>query len=229
MKLKLRKAVAMVELIFAIVIMGLTLTSIPLLIAQTQKSAFVAFQQESIAMVATHTNLILTYPWDEQNSESKIVYIKNILETNGSSELNSTNRETPTFPLARNRSFSTGGFASIVSDDVNDTSEDDIDDFNNDVSSLRLLTSTSQRGSYIDVNVSILTTVTYGDDTTTYSATPIVFDNPLNSPLNTITNIKLITTNLTSNSITPELNKNITLFSFMCNIGATTPLFLGGF
>ena len=57
---KPRKAIAMIELIFAIVVIAIVLMSAPTLINQSIKSSFVGFQQESINTVATHLNLILT-------------------------------------------------------------------------------------------------------------------------------------------------------------------------
>jgi len=44
-----RKAIAMIELIFAIVVMGIVMLSAPMLVNKATQSSYVALQQESIA------------------------------------------------------------------------------------------------------------------------------------------------------------------------------------
>jgi len=64
--------------------------------------------------------------------------------------------------------------------------------------------------------------VNYADDTVTFGST-IANSNVENSLGNTISNIKFITLNLTSNSGVDELNKSIILKAFSCNIGTSIP------
>jgi type II secretory pathway pseudopilin PulG len=66
--MKLRPAIAMIELIFAIVIMGIVLMSVPNLIRTTEKSGYVTIQQEAINEVSTHLNVVLSYHWDENDT-----------------------------------------------------------------------------------------------------------------------------------------------------------------
>ena len=63
-------AVAMIELIFAIVIMAIVLLSAPMLIHQSIKSSFVGMQQEAINTLSSHLSLILTKEWDEANADT---------------------------------------------------------------------------------------------------------------------------------------------------------------
>jgi len=71
-KVPLRPAIAMIELIFAIVIIGITLLSAPMIISQSVQSINTNLKQEAIAAAASQISLILTYPWDEKSA-----YIKN--------------------------------------------------------------------------------------------------------------------------------------------------------
>ncbi|HID37394.1 MAG TPA: hypothetical protein EYP39_08505 [Ghiorsea sp.] len=59
----------MIELIFAIVIMGIVLMSAPLLISQAEKGAIVGVQQEAISAAASNIGMILTRHWDEQDTD----------------------------------------------------------------------------------------------------------------------------------------------------------------
>ena len=66
---KSKQGIAMIELIFALVIMGIGLMSAPMLIQQSIKSGNVALQQEAIAAAASHTSMLLSLHWDESNSK----------------------------------------------------------------------------------------------------------------------------------------------------------------
>ncbi|MEJ2488728.1 MAG: hypothetical protein P8Y50_02830, partial [Sulfurovaceae bacterium] len=64
-----RKAIAMIELIIAIVIMGIAFLAIPMINNEAIKSDENAMLQESIAAGASQTELILTMKWDENSSD----------------------------------------------------------------------------------------------------------------------------------------------------------------
>ena len=226
--------VAMIELIFSLVIMGIVLMSGPALLSQTTKSSMVAFQQESIAIVAAHTNALLTYAWDEQNTESQVAFTKRILRvTNGDTELNSVagGRVIP-----GNRSFDPDPLAVAtphIGRDGNITTpdtDDDIDDFVENNLTLLIAgdpNALPNSGDYIDHNISINTAVTYIQDNAAYNTGTGAF--AFSSPFNPVgagitTNIKLVTVTLTSTSASEELKtKRMRLQAFMCNIGATKP------
>jgi hypothetical protein len=228
----LRPAIAMIELIFALVIMGITMMSAPMLISQATSSSFVALQQESIAIVASHTNALLTYAWDEQNTESQLNYTNTILKvsTSADNELNGTSRVVP-----GKRKFNLGDVnataSTVLGADVNATAnenDDDIDDFIDVNQTLTLATNAGgaiNSGDYIDQDVVLQTSVKYMDDKTTYTtATGVVVFNAPKTFTNYTTNIKYVKVTLTSTSTSDTLNKKrITLNAFMCNIGAARP------
>ena len=81
---KSKKAIAMIELIFALVIIGIVLMSAPMLIQQSIKSSNVALQQEAIVAAASQTAIVLSMHWDENNTEAGN---SKVLETNRTSFL----------------------------------------------------------------------------------------------------------------------------------------------
>jgi len=234
----LRPAIAMIELIFAIAVLGIALLSVPNLLSVSSKSTLVMLQQEAIAMAASHTNALMTYPWDEQNTD-KYTYVTQKLNVAAGNALWDAATIMPilTFPAARSRNFAGGINASdTLGTEVNAT-DDDMDDYNgintNTVLAIAGASSyATDEGEYVDVNISQNTTVSYGADDATYNSGTGVFTFPdpyaAGAPGGT-TNIKLITTVLTSNTAVAELNKTIKLKAFMCNIGANKPNTLGGF
>ena len=114
--------------------------------------------------------------------------------------------------------------------------DDDVDDFTGRDMNLTLVgdivdQNNVNEGEYIDKNISIDTNVAYGNDAASYASGTGVFafSNPAPAAAGT-TFIKLITTQLTSVSVSDDLNdKDITLKAFMCNIGAARPLTRGGY
>jgi len=98
--------------------------------------------------------------------------------------------------------------------------ENDIDDF---IGIIGLnLAGTGTGTNYIEKNVTIDTEVRYISDTTNYNpaGNTINFDADFTQTLGTTTNIKRISTTLTSDAASPdELDKTIILHAFSCNIG----------
>ena len=234
-KVTLRPAIAMIELIFAMVIIAIALMSAPMLISQATKSGFVAIQQEGINEAATKVNMIMGYQWDEENTDES--FLPSILHVsavgdNNLSEYNITGRRRGT-PLVSQRTFirSDGQefFASTaIGFEINDLNiEDDMDDFNDDH-----VLEPRDMGQYNYVEtttIDINTLITYfldapgggsyndpgGDGKLTFSP-----DFSTSVALPNSTNIKKIVTTLTSSSIANELNKTIILNAFTCNIGS---------
>ena len=178
----LRPAIAMIELIFAIVVIGITLLSIPPLLSSATKSSIVSFQQESIAIAASHTNALMTYAWDEQNTDSKVSHLSSILNTtNGTALLSVVGRPLLTFSAARVREFEiTPVFGSLNLGMLNDGNitvndfDDDVDDFTGREINMTIIGDATvqndvNEGEYIDTNISLMTTVTYGNDTASYA------------------------------------------------------------
>ena len=227
-----RKAIAMIELIFSIVIMGIVLMSAPMLISTSTKSAYVGLQQESIATAASQIGMILTRHWDEGNTGTGTAPV---LTTNGHLELNTngtTGRRAGTPLLSSERGFFLSSGGTLAASDVaNFTTEndlDDIDDFHGQVSTLTVYNSEEAEtttGNYIDKDISIQTTVSYISDTPTSgsylgTSATVTLDDPFNNAAVGTSSIKLINVSLTSTNTAVELNsKNIILNAFSCNIG----------
>lgn len=239
-KSNLRPGIAMVELIFAIVVIGIVLLSTPMLIQQSISSSYVALQQESIAATASHTGILLSKHWDEAdaNTSAGVAPIITInrppFNLDGLTNVNGRVSEISNQPVLA----STPG----LDNGEDKTNFDDIDDANGQTFSLMLFNneySNSQSsltnvgiGDYVDKNISITTSVRYVQDkplplaATSMTNSNLTTDNNLFGTTLLVgeeSNIKLITVNLSSNSDVAELNKSITLHAFSCNIGTYTP------
>ncbi len=232
-KKTLRPAIAMIELIFALVIIGIVLMTAPMLIRTAAKSGYVAAQQEGIHEAASQISMIMGNYWDEQNTLSSSA--ENVILTTQStvSDLNDGILRRIGTPQESKRAF-IGDMgkeynatlpASLGSDGANDTYKDDIDDFNGDVNLIEINASDAD---YIEKegNITISTSVVYISDAPTsgaYNSSTLTFDVNLTSVFPS-THIKGITATLTSNSGVDELEKTIILHAFSCNIGGTGEL-----
>jgi hypothetical protein len=230
-----RKAVAMIELIFAIVIMGIALMSAPTLISQASQGSLTVVQQEAIVAGATEIGMIMTRAWDEADTDdTNYNPILATVENNTVPELaevigvdgNGTGKRVG-IPQPSSRSFLTSDGqrlnAGAIQADAGDL--DDIDDFDGRVTTLGVQTAadatTTEEGDYIDISLQITTAVAYNDSPATgnYATTTISFDSPFSVAANSA-NIKSIITRVTSGSHDAELDTDITLRAFMCNIGS---------
>jgi len=229
--IEFKRGVAMIELIFALVIMGIVLLSAPMLIQQSTKSGFVAIQQEAIAATASHTQLLLAKYWDEADANNSIGTAPIVI---------------PQLPVGASP-FNLAGINNIVgrtravaglpvpasaigtdTDEINASSYDDIDDYNGLPLHLTIFkneATTTSAGDYIDQNVTITTSVTFADEGVvplignTVNAGNSIYNSDVSTTGND-SNIKFIKVNLTSNNTNvAELNKSITLNAFSCNIG----------
>jgi archaellin len=230
MKTTLRKGVAMIELIFSIVVMGIVLMSAPMLMSTAAKSGYVGLQQEGINEASTMINMIMSYHWDENNADPS--YIDNLLVvTNGESELDqagTTKRRIGT-PKESSRAFvREDGTANLTASpstsfgEGNDngsaeTENDDIDDFHGTTVAL---TTATAGVDYADT-IQIVTAINYIDDKRNYNSSSINFTPAYaNIAGDPTSNIKHIQVTLTSTSGVEELDKTIVLHAFSSNIGA---------
>ncbi|KIM08503.1 MAG: hypothetical protein KU28_03680 [Sulfurovum sp. PC08-66] len=229
---KSRRAIAMIELIFAIVIMAIVLLGAPMLISQSTKSTYVGLQQESINAAATQLNIILTKEWDQNNAianiDSRVLFVGA-----GDSELGrpaGLDRRVGV-PTNSSRKFVTGegdsATASAPSTFGNGSGNDsvgfdDVDDYEGDRAVLKEVANpTARYADYKDRNIRMDTTVRYVSDSTGYATARVTFNNPfVASTTANSTNTKAVSVTLTSTSSDTEIaSKNITLSAFMCNIG----------
>ncbi len=219
-----RPAIAMIELIFAIVIIGIVLMSAPMLMQQAAKSGYVTIQQEAINAAASRINMIMGYHWDEANTDESI--LDTILFTSSSvTDLNGTIRRIGT-PQESYRSFidhngSSSTATAVASLGPDGSDEDDIDDFSGAAQDVNLTEIEASSADNIEkTTIKIATVVTYisDDSPAVYNSSTLSFSPDFTSSGST-THIKGITTELTSTSGVDELNKTITLRAFSCNIG----------
>ena len=216
-----RPAIAMVELVFAITIMGIALLSVPNLLTVSMKSGFVALQQEAISEASAHISAVMTYAWDENDTNES--FLPPILEvSNGDDELNDNgNNIRNGTPIESYRKFITAGgiklkASSVLGKEKDEDEPDDIDDFNGEITKLTVIENSNK--DYVDKNIKMTTTVSYADDSADYNSSNILFS-PFQSKAGT-TNIKDISITLTSDSGVSELAKTIKLRAFTCNIGS---------
>jgi len=233
-KYKLMKnGIAMIELIFALVIMGIVLLSAPMLIQQSISSSNIALQQEAISALATHMEMILTMHWDEKNSKYQ-AGISPILEVNGTN-LNFNSGNIVGYKGGVNGrntrvAIDIVPVSTYLGKDVNESGFsdfDDIDDFNNESFGLMLFnneSTTADIGDYVDKDINISTVVKYHDDNATLNSSTLNINHSISTIVTNPTNIKFITSILTSDSGVEELEKNITLKAFSCNIGTFIPI-----
>jgi len=207
-----KKAFTLIELVVAIVVIGIAMMSVPLLLSQSSKSNEFSIDQEAILAATTKMGNILTYPWNETNS-SEILQVFDV--TNGDSELNRTttdkNRRIGHFKEKYRRKFydNITEANSTLGHDKGDEF-DDIDDFNGEHFSVQ----NGETGDYLkELNLSV--GVYYISDSANYS------QNSLNFPLSTsstlpTTNIKMIEVNVTDK----DHNLITKLKAFSANIGS---------
>ena len=241
-----KPAIAMIELIFALVIMGIVLLSSPMLIQQSIQSGNVALQQESIAAAAAHAGVILSMHWDEANANlsagtspildtQRVILLPNEdlfkFDDGNISGLQGVSGRIAVVGATVYTPSVTFGPDLNASPDMNEsdfTSYDDIDDYDNTDLGIKIYNtqdSSSDIGDYVDVDLNMHTAISYVEDrpsSKTFSTSTNV-GGSLSTKLSIVTNIKFIDVTLTSNSGVDELEKNITLKAFSCNIGTFIP------
>ncbi len=214
-----RKAVAMIELIFAIVIMSIAMLSIPIITIQSAKSGESTIMQESIAAAAAQMQMILSRHWDEIDADPSLGSRRPILKTNSAYFHNKAgfniNGRTDKVDGIEFNASSTSSFA--------DGGDNDIDDYNGIITTLSVVDpTTTSTGDYIDVNLIMTSGVNYSNDNIVLAPNTAFNYDPSGAGMGTTSNIKRVSVTLTS-SEPAFAAKNITLHAFSCNIGAVTP------
>lgn len=234
--MKKRAGIALLELIFAMVIIAITLLAVPNLIQVTTKSSNKAITQEAISNASSYLHMILSSYWDENSTDPKfenpLLYVKkadpSLKEPTVDGGLigHRIGSAATTSRRYRNNLSGTRLSASLVlGKEASDGEPDDIDDFNNrTVNLVKQENATVAKGDYKDQLVQLTTNVYYIKDNPTngagYNKNLITFDNPF-SPTNKeskSTNIKVVTLELTSPN---DAKKKVVLKAFSCNIGSS--------
>jgi len=211
---------SMIELVFAIVIMGIAVMSLPLILTQVQNSNSFALRQEVVLSIKTKLSYILSYQWD-QNTYDTTADIERVLNVPASADTD-TDFNTSTIRRkghiladGRRRLWDNLAIApTLKANFTTDTANDDIDDFDGK-SETKTITALDD----FIFNVTLNTSVSYIKDrldTGTYaSSNTITFIfNPDNNTTNS-TNIKMIKVTATANGI----ENPISMYAFSSNIG----------
>ncbi len=224
-----RYAFTMIELIFAIVIMGITFLTLPTILLRNSDSVERNVIQESIFLASSKLSQVLSFNWDSNSSQTGL----NILETadvvrvaNGDNLLdrNISDFRIGHFMQSKHRRMSPSGNVRIASPiGLEGVLYDDIDDFDGLVN-FSLIGAGSVGGykkSYrADVNV------TYVSDTS-FVAPDTYASNPLNFVFTTAnvgaagtTNLKMIEVSIDQNDTT-GWQQTLLLRAYVANIGET--------
>jgi len=232
----------MIELIFAIVVIGIIMLSAPMLVSRATQSSYTGLQQEAITAAATQISQIMTAAWDQ--NDANISEGMPVLQTN-SAAIAACNTSSPMGVSSSTGRYCNGltttagffnatttallGKEGITFDDI-----DDYDDSNMTISTYNAENIVVFEGDYIDKKLQLYSTLSYGDDQPKLAngtpspggyKTSMTFSNPFSTKMLNSTNIKLITVTLKSESDSAEIaDKEITLSAFMCNIGAPKQL-----
>ena len=212
----MRHAMSMIELVFAIVIMGIAVMSLPLILTQVQNNNAFAMQQEAILAAKAKIGEILTYEWDDKSFDSNGSFVLDV--TGGSGDLNRTNgqlRKGHINAEGRRKFFPNTTNATVVAT----SGANDIDRFSGVATTIAASLEGAGTLDYV-FTLTLTPTITYANDapTATYINTPLnTFTfNPANT--GTITNIKTISV------LVSGADRNITLRTFLCNIGESSML-----
>lgn len=215
-----KKGFTFIELVVAIVVIGIAMMSVPLLLSQSSRTNEFSINQEAVLAGSTKIGNILTYPWDDKLVSE--VDVKHILDvTNGDSELkrytddNST-RRIGNFKSSYRRKFDTNlTYASVTlgrTGDKNASAYNDIDDFNGTSD----IISSSGAGDYLmDLNLS--TQVFYISDKEDYNKTILNFGDLNISSVTPTTNLKMIEVKVVNRTNHQLIT---TLRAFSANIGS---------
>lgn len=226
-----RSAIAMIELIFSIVVIGIVLMSAPILMQQASKGGYVTMQQEGINEASSRISMIMEYDWDENDRVFNTILRTSSLDTDLNGTINvdgiivkrigTPNESSKRKFIDINNNESSATPWNSLGTDVSDAREDDIDDFAGTTYLIEIETSSAD--TIEKTTIDIDTDIAYISDspsTGAYNSNALSFNPNFTQTLNTESNIKRITTTLTSSSGVEELNKTIILHAFKCNIGA---------
>lgn len=223
-----RPGFSFIELVVSIVVIGIVFMSVPLMLTETRRSTEFSIQQEGIMATATTMVNVLSYRWDEADTNKTLNggFAKVCDVNNGAADLNRTNltsnRRKGHFKGEYRRKFfdytyladpnintfaTSSGNLGLEPNDGN--VPDDIDDFEGKTYSL-------SGGGVQDYkyDYTVETAVYYISDNFTYSLHPVMNGVDISTDkVNKTTNIKMVKVAFQSDE------GNITLYGFSSNIG----------
>lgn len=211
----MRHAMSMIELVFAIVIMGIAVMSLPLILTQVQNNNAFAMQQEAILAAKAKIGEILTYEWDGESFDTNASrsFVLDTINVTSDPELRRVGTTAQRFGHVNanyRRKFS-------PTNPTAPSSTGEIDMFNGQPTTIAASLEEAGTLDYV-FTLTLTPTITYAKDSANYTISPLNdfeldFDN-----VNAITNIKTISVQVTGS------DQNITLRTFTCNIGESTLL-----
>ena len=219
MKMRLKKqrvAIAMIELIFAIVVMGIAMLGIPMVTSQTLKGTESMLMQESISEAAANVGMIMVLPWDGAYVNGTTPTPSNVVLQTASTKFDNRQglvalynaRVAPTGVLATNSATS---------------NLNNISDYNGKEIKVAVATTGQEtevyEGDYADKTVTMTSKVAFAPDTVTLGATTTFNFNPDSTNAGS-TSIKSISTTLKGTE--EGFEKGIVLNAFSCNIGTAS-------
>lgn len=216
----MRKASSMLELVIAIVVMGIAVMSLPLILTQSQNANAIALQQEVILATKTKLGYILSYEWDA-NSYDANASVSRVLDTNASTSANAAFYTTTTIRTGHVQADNRRRLGDTMVAPTADGGANwgsgalgDIDDFDGKTEHTTVVSADMDYIFNLDLN----STVSYISDAPsagTYNNQDMNFTfNASSTPANP-TNIKMITVR----TVDTSNNVNIILRAFASNIG----------
>ncbi len=82
-----RKSFTMIELIFALVIISITVMSLPTVLLMSGNAQEQTLKEEGIMLTSTKVAQVLTYPWDQNSAPDAIMSTSQALNTGGDGDL----------------------------------------------------------------------------------------------------------------------------------------------
>jgi len=230
-----KKGFSLIEVVFAIVIISISMMSIPMLLSQADKSNTFSLIQETILAGKSKMGNILSYRWDDNSYDSIYKLLRVLTVANGHNDF----KRVSTLPLkTRDNNLRIGHIYQDkrrrFHDELNITSPTgtythanklSIDDFHAETIT-KLVSSGTYDGKfdYKDSNITMTSNIYYIDDNT------VSYKNNKNITFNLVpntsfpitsahtTNIKMIELSIT----TGKMDQTFVLRSFSTNIGQST-------
>ena len=232
----MRKAISLIELVLAIVVIAISVMSVPMMLQQGTHNDTYSMMQESILAARTKMGNILSYQWDdnarEANNTNGRLRVLNVYSGDPALDRNGTyypeRRIGHVFGNLRRKMMPSPTYPKPG----NDANITDLNDFDGQVTQIMWAgaSSASDRYDYLDKNLTLDTGIYYISDTLPagedYNATVLnfVFDPSTKASIANnagSTNIKMIELQVTSNLQANSNEKNTTFLfrAFSCNLG----------
>ena len=221
----MRKAIGLIELVLAIVVIAISVMSVPMMLQQGAKSDNFSMVQEAILAARTKMGNILSFRWDKNSLDKNNTHGRrralDVISGDKALDRNDTyykeRRIGHVYGNLRRKMFSTETNVSTAVD-VNFTN---INDFDNKSAAITWKGASTAVDSYeyLDRELNLTTRVFYIDDKTDYNKTTITFAFDVSTKksityINNSTNIKMIELNVTSGNYVPFVFR-----TFSCNLG----------